>query len=309
MDRPEQTDVIIIGGGPAGISAALWCADLGLSATIFEKEDELGGQLLRTFNPITNYPGVVAANGRELRDKFVEQRNNANVSWSSCDVTAANLTDKTLELSDGSLTSGKAIIIATGVRRRKLGIPGEDEFAGRGVLASGAASMDKVAGKKVAIVGGGDAAIENALLLSEKAERVVVVHRGPTFSAREEFQRRVSEQPNIDVMFGYTPTSIIGTERFKAIELRSAGNEKTVRVEAEHLLIRIGSVPNSELFREQVKLDTRGYICINSRCETNIHGVFAAGDVASPDTPTIANAAGQGAAAVKLIEKMSPMIK
>lgn len=304
MGTLDKTDVVIIGGGPAGISAAIWCADLGLQATIFEKDPEFGGQLLRTFNPVTNYPGVETRNGRELRDKFLEQFNGANVSRSTGEVTKAELTNKTIEVSGKDLIHGRAIVIATGVRRRTLGIPGEDEFAGRGILDSGAASRDKIGGKTVAIVGGGDAALENALMLSEKAARVFVIHRGTNFSARDEFIRELSTRSNIEVLFGFSPTGIIGASHFEVIELRSSGSEKTMRLNADHLLIRVGSLPNTELFRGQIALDDKGYVQIDSRCETDVEGVFAAGDVASPEAPTVSTAVGQGAAAAKMIHNL-----
>lgn len=169
MDSAAKTiDVAIIGGGPAGISAALWCADLGLKAVLFEQENEFGGQLLLTRNAIENYLGVDSPNGRHLRDIFVKHSAGANYDRElSAKVESADLTNKSLKLSDGREVLANAIIIATGVRRRKLEIPGEDDFIGRGVLDSGIGDRDKVREKRVVIIGGGDAALENSLLLSE----------------------------------------------------------------------------------------------------------------------------------------------
>src|SRR5882672_96315 len=127
-ENSTDFEVAIIGGGPGGISAALWCAELGLKAILFEKEPEFGGQLLWTFNAIKNYPGVEVRNGRELRDRFLQHIENTKVTRIvGATVVNANLAKKTIELADGTRYSARSIIIATGVRRRKLGVPGEDE--------------------------------------------------------------------------------------------------------------------------------------------------------------------------------------
>ena len=192
--RDAEFDVIIAGGGPAGLSALLWCADLGLDAILLEKEAEFGGQLLLTHNAIQNYLGVAAANGRELRDIFLRHLENANLArLAGAAIANADLSQKTLTLADGTEYSGRAIIIATGVRRRKLRVPGEEKFHGKGILESGKQAADAMHGKTVVIVGGGDAALENALIISETARKVVVVHRRPDLTARDEFQRLAAE--------------------------------------------------------------------------------------------------------------------
>jgi len=157
-------DVLIIGGGPAGLSALLWCQDLNMSALLVESGDELGGQLLKIYNPITNYPGRFARDGREMAEHFLAslgdltgrvRLNSKVVSFDAGNILAT--------LESGEVLKARAAIIATGVRRRKLGIPGEDDFVGRGILESGAKDRESVKGKRVAIIGGGDAALENAL--------------------------------------------------------------------------------------------------------------------------------------------------
>src|SRR5437016_10595986 len=156
-------DVLIIGAGPAGLSAARWCDELGLDTLVLEQSEGLGGQLLSIHNPIDNYLGLHAANGRELRDRFIEQTKDGDFDlWTSVEIADVDLKAKRLVLRSGEELKAIAIIIATGLRRRQLGIPGEDAFIGRGMIES-SADRQAFAGKDVCVIGGGDAAAENAL--------------------------------------------------------------------------------------------------------------------------------------------------
>ena len=295
-------DVMIAGGGPAGLSALLWCADLGLNAILLEKESEFGGQLLRTYNPIQNYLGVTASNGRELRDIFLHQIQNSKLHrLTGADIVEADLSNTTLTLADGTRYSGSAVIIATGVRRRKLTVPGEEEFRGHGVLESGAKEAHAMSGRTVVIVGGGDAALENALIFSKTADKVVVVHRRGKFSARNEFTFLAEKSKNINFCFDSQIIRIIGKENVEAVELTHLISGEISELQTDAVLIRIGVEPNTELFRGQIGLEQGGYITIDANCATSIPGIFAVGDVAKPLAPTISVAVGDGAAAVKAI--------
>lgn len=295
----EHFDTIIIGGGPAGMSAALWCADLGLQAVLLEREPELGGQLLWTFNAITNYLGVEAKNGRELCDRFLQHLEGKRVNLlSNSSVKTADLKRRSVELEDGRAFGGRSVIIATGVRRRKLNIPGEDEFRGRGMLESGVRDRSEVAGKHVVIVGGGDAALENALVLSETAARVVLVHRRGEFSARPEFVAAVRGRDNIELLLESRLTAIKGKTSVEAAEIRNSRTGEVSTVAADALLVRIGVVPNSEVFRGQIEL-TSGYIVTTKNGETSRPGIYAVGDVAHSNALTISSAVGSAATAVK----------
>jgi thioredoxin reductase (NADPH) len=302
IDAGETLDVIIIGGGPAGLSAALWCAELGLKAALFERSKEFGGQLMRVYNPITNYIGVKARNGRELRDRFLDHSVHATYERvTKADVEYVDCEKKVVMLADGREVSAKAIVIATGVRRRKLNIPGEQQFQGKGILESGVAEKETVAGKRVVIVGGGDAAIENALLLSEVAAGVAVAHRSRVLRARPQFAESVHRRGNVLLFPGTELTRILGDSVINAVELKNISDGSTWIEPVDALLIRVGVQPNSELVRGAVDLDEAGYIKVNAFCETNIADIFAVGDVANPLSPTISSAAGSGAAAVKAI--------
>jgi thioredoxin reductase (NADPH) len=299
-ENNHKYDVVIIGGGPAGMSALLWCAELKLNAVLIEKEAELGGQLLQTYNAIRNYLGFEAANGGELRDVFLRQIAGLNM-LTEAEIVEADLEHKTLKLADQSLYSGRAIFIATGVRRRKLLVPGEEEFRGRGILDSGKKSHNDVRGKTVVIAGGGDAALENALILSEGARKVFVVHRGREFRARDEFKRKAEAAHNVEFIFNSEIAKIVGDENVRGVEIQHPSSGERMQVAADAVLIRIGVEPNTEPFRGQIDLDDRGYVQVNANCMTRMHGIFAGGDVANPGAPTISVAVGDGSAAVKAI--------
>lgn len=301
-EKMNKVDVIIAGGGPAGMSALLWCADLGLNAVLLEKEIELGGQLLYTYNAIKNYLGIEAATGRELRDIFLRQIANAKIERRcGAEIVGADLAGTSMTLADGTMYSGRAIIIATGVRRRKLKVPGEEEFRGRGILESGAKAVDEVSGKTVVIVGGGDAALENALILSENARKIFVVHRRKEFTARRDFTDQAKALGKIEFLPDNKLTTIVGKGTVKSVELEHLISGKSSQIETDAVLIRIGVEPNTELFRGQIELDEKGYVIIDSYCAANLSNVFACGDVANPSSPTIATAVGHGATAVKAL--------
>jgi len=299
MTKEKHYDTAIIGGGPAGLSAALWCADLGLKTILFEKKKELGGQLLWTFNQIENYLGLKVENGRELSKKFLASVESADIErYTDADVCRIDLERRMISVADKTSTA-KTIILATGIRRRKLGIPGEEEFVGRGILESGAAAAkDNLTGKNVVVVGGGDAALENALILSETWESVAIVHRGNEFRARPDFQKKVDASPNIYRIPNSRLVAIRGRDRVESVEIETRGETATPLANA--VLIRIGVEPNSELVKDQIDLDKAGYIIVDRECRTSASDVFAIGDVASPTSPTIATAVGMGATAAKV---------
>lgn len=300
----EDYDVAIIGGGPAGMSAALWCAELGLRSVLIEARSELGGQLLHIYNRIENYPGISAANGRELRDLFLKSLEGREFDTRfNSPVTAADLTAKKLTLETGEIIHSKTIIIATGVRRRKLGVPSEDEFLGRGILTSGAKEAETVRGKSVLIIGGGDAALENALILAKYASQVTVVHRRDRFTARHEFLDSAAALSNVELMPETLVQKFDGNESLESAELYCYSDETTHTINIDHALIRIGVVPNTEMFREQINTDNDGYLNVTAECETNLPEIYAVGDVANQHAPTIASASGKAATAVKLIAK------
>jgi len=295
-------DVIIIGAGPAGLAAAFWCDELGLDTLVLEQGESVGGQLQKIYNPINNYLGVAAANGQELLDRFAAGVDQADFDlWTNTAIDSVELKARRIRLASGEDLQAIGIIIATGVRRRKLGIPGEDEFVGHGIMESGARDAQLFAGRDVCVIGGGDAAAENALLLAEICPTVTLVHRGKTLRARQEFRERIQSNHCLTVFKEAQVQRILGGEQIEAVEILRAGAIKPFQMAVGGVLIRVGVEPNSELFRGQLQLDPRGYIIANGERETSSENVFAIGDVSSPLAPTISGATGAGATAAKVL--------
>jgi thioredoxin reductase (NADPH) len=295
-------DVLIIGAGPAGLSAALWCDELGLDTLVLEQAEQVGGQLLSIYGPINNYPGVHANNGREFLERFSEPINEADFDlWTNVEIENVDLKAKRVALRSGEELQSISIIIATGVRRRKLGIPGEKDFAANGVIESAGRDRNEFAGKDVCIIGGGDAAVENALLLAVVCSTVTLVHRGKTLRARPSFRQQLQAQHCITVFPESVVTRILGGEKVEAVEILRKDALKPFQMAVQGVVIRIGVEPNTELFHKQLELDQDGYALVSHQQETNVANVFAIGDVSNPIAPTISGASGAGATAAKVI--------
>lgn len=295
-------DVIIIGAGPAGLSTAFWCDELGLDTLVLEQAEEVGGQLHRVYNPINNYLGLKARNGAELLERFAADVDSAEFDlWTQTSIASVDLKAKRVLLASGEELQSIALVIATGVRPRDLGVPGEKEFAGKGMIESGSRDRELFAGQDVCVVGGGDAAVENALLLAEVCPTVTLVHRGKKLRARSEFTGKLQSQHCITVFTESVLTRILGQDRVEAVEIQRKQGLKPFQLAVRGVLIRIGVEPNTGLFREQLDSDEKGYIAVNSQQETSVPMVFAVGDVSNPLAPTISSATGGGATAAKVI--------
>ena len=295
-------DVIIIGAGPAGLSTAFWCDELGLDTLVLEQSEEIGGQLHRVYNPIENYLGLKTHNGKELLDLFTKDVDSADFDlWTQASIASVDLKAKRVSLASGEELQSIAIVLATGVRPRELGVPGEKEFAGKGMIESASRDRDLFAGRDVCVVGGGDAAVENALILAEVCPTVTLVHRGKKLRARREFAGRLQSSHCITIFTESVLKRILGDEEVAAVEIQRKEGLKPFQIAVRGVLIRIGVEPNNELFREQLKLDDKGYVEVNSKQETNVPMVFAVGDVSNPIAPTISGATGAGATAAKVI--------
>lgn len=294
-------DVIVIGGGPAGLSASLWCSDLGLNTLLIEKEDQCGGQLLRVFNFVENYIGIRPATGVEIRDRFISSlKQRPLLMMTNSEVKEIDVAAKSVTLASGKSFTARSMIAAMGVRRRRLCV-GEERYFGKGLIASGSNYKEK--GKRIAIVGGGDAAIENSLILGKAAKQIFLIHRGSNFRARIEFTEKMKDEPKIEVRLNSIVRGFVGNEWIEGIEVENVltGLINTIGVDA--VLVRIGIEPNTELLQGKVELDEQGYVIVSNNCQTSAEGIYSAGDAANPVSPTISTAAGTGASAAKAIHK------
>lgn len=295
-------DVLIIGAGPAGLSAALWCDELGLDTIVLEHNEQIGGQLLSIYGSIEDYPGLRAKNGREFLDRFSERVSEADFDlWTSVEIESVDLKAKRVVLRSGEELQSISIIIATGVRRRQLGIAGEQEFVGHGIIESANKDPGEFTGKDVCVIGGGDAATENALLLANVCPTVTLVHRAKKLRARPTFVQQLQGQHCITVFPESVVTRILGGDSVEAVEILRKDALKPFQMAVQGVMIRIGVEPNTDLIRGQIQLDDEGYALVSSQNETNIANVFAIGDVSNPLAPTISGAAGAGATAAKVL--------
>jgi thioredoxin reductase (NADPH) len=297
-----ETDVAIIGGGPAGMSAAIWCKRLGLDHLLLEAGEELGGQLFAIHNPVIDYPGLRAENGREMQAAFARHAQELGCLYRvKAEVVRVDVAAKVLTIRvDGAEQEVRCrgMIAATGSSERRLCVPGEREMIERGEVYSASRDRERFAGRKVVVVGGGDRAFEGALLLAESGAKVVLVHRSDRFRAREELRKPVLAHPEIEVLTFATVVEIVGDDRVEGILVQHKGELR--RLDAEGLFVRIGVEPNSALFRGQVRMDEDGYLITDEVGATDVPGFFAVGDVCTrPLYSSIASAVGQGMTAAK----------
>lgn len=303
MEHPrKEFDVVIVGAGPAGISAAIWCRELGLSVILLESEPMMGGQLWAIHNPIINYPGVSASSGDEFYQNLLGSAKKYElVCVTSVRVIKISTEEKCVMSANGEVFVYKALVIATGVSRRRLGVKGEETFQGRGIITSGSKERAAVKGRNVVIIGGGDAAIENALILSEYADRITIVHRGERLRARTEFTSKASKLSNVEIIFKTEVLEFTGTDNLNAVVLRHKETEDLNTVLTDLALVRVGVKPNIEIVPAEVDFDPNGYIMIDQYGRTSFEDIYAVGDVANPISPTIATAVGNGASVAKFI--------
>jgi thioredoxin reductase (NADPH) len=297
----SQAEVLILGGGPAGISALLWCHSLHLRGRLLEQGQELGGQLLQMFHRLSDYPGLPGLTGIELRDRFVDHLGELVLDWQAgCRIEAVNLPERKVRLS-GEEIAAEALILATGARKRTLGVPGEIRFAQRGVSYSGTRDHSAYAGREVCVVGGGDSAIENCLILSRVCPRVTLIHRSDRFRARQSWLRAAQQTPNLQFLPWTEVVAVEGSDEVESLLLQDRRTGVTSRYPTGALFVKIGVQPNTDLFADQLPLDPEGYLMVDNHQRTAIDQVYAVGDVTNPVCLSIATAVGHGAIAAKEI--------
>jgi len=292
-------DVIIIGGGPAGMSALIWCHSLGLRGVLIEQSPELGGQMLEMYHRVLDYPGLVAENGRELRDHFAAQLDLLQLDYrTGRKIEEVDLGQRRARCG-GEWLQGRGVIIATGARKRRLGIPGEERFEIRGVSFSATRDHSLYAGKKVSVIGGGDSAVQNSLLLARICPSVTLIHRSDKYRARPDWLEQARENPRVTIIDNAEAKAVEGGERVERLVIQDTRTGEIKIIDTEGVFIRVGVAPNTEMFRGQIETDEAGFIKTDQRQQTSVEMVYAAGDVCRPACLSVATAVGQGAISAK----------
>ena len=304
-DIKDYYDMVIIGGGPAGLTAAIYAARGGLDTLVIEKSSE-GGQIAAT-EKVENYPGFISVDGLELADKFSEHAKHFGANISNKGVKNLNFCcdKKIVVLDDSSEIETKTIVIATGATHRKLGVIGEKEYDGKGVsycaICDGAFFRDK----HVAVIGGGNSAIDEGLYLTQTAEKVTVVHRRDQLRADKILQERAFNNPKMDFIWDSVVEEIQGDAFVNNLVLKNVKDGTKNNLKVEGVFIYIGLVPNSALFKNLLQTTTDGFIKVNPvTFETSLPGVFAVGDVIDKELRQIINAAADGASAASSAIKL-----
>ncbi len=302
-------DVIIIGSGPAGLSAAIYAKRAELNLLIIEKAALSGGQVINTYE-VDNYPGIPGIGGFELSMKFREHADKLGATFATGEVTDFSLDGeiKVVTMDNGDLYRAKSVIIATGGAPRHLNVPGEAELSGMGVSYCATCDGAFFKNKTVAVVGGGDTAIEDAIFLARICKQVYVIHRRDQFRANKSVITKLMDLQNVTVLWDSVVDKINGEEKVETINVKNIKTNEISSYDLSGIFIAVGYLPNSEAYKKVVAADEAGYIIAGENCETNIPGIYAAGDVRTKDLRQIITATADGANAITAVEKYLNLI-
>lgn len=302
MDKIHE--VMIIGSGPAGLTAALYAGRAELDTIVIEKAPISGGQIINTYE-VDNYPGIPGISGFELATKFREHCDRMNLPFITGDVKSFRTEDgiKVITLEDGTEYRAKTAIIATGANPRKLMVEGEERLAGMGVSYCATCDGAFFKNKITAVAGGGDVAVEDAIFLARLCKKVYVIHRRDEFRAAKTYTTKLLSMENVEVIWDSVVEEIQGGEVVEKIKVKNIKNNEGTELAVDGIFIAVGYNPSSEIYKEALELAPGGYIKADESCQTNIPGVFAAGDIRTKELRQIITAASDGANAITGVEK------
>ncbi|WP_286080934.1 NAD(P)/FAD-dependent oxidoreductase [Parablautia intestinalis] len=314
-------DVVIIGSGPAGLSAAIYAKRAGLHAVTLEQSPMSGGQVLNTYE-VDNYPGLPGINGFDLGMKFREHADKLgcefkeaevcgikklaeNESSQTSEIQAASLKEKKAAgdegfaiITDKGKIETKAVIAAMGATHAKLNIPGEEAFAGKGVSYCATCDGAFFRGGVTAVIGGGDVAVEDAIFLARSCEKVYLIHRRDELRAAAILQKEMMALPNVEILWNTVALEIEGEDRVQELVVKNVKTGKRERLRVDGVFVAVGIIPFSDAVREAADCDEKGYLIAGEDCVTSTPGIFAAGDVRKKKLRQIITAAADGANAV-----------
>lgn len=299
-------DVIILGAGPAGLSAAIYAKRAMLNALIIDRNYIGGGQIINTYE-VDNYPGLPGISGFDLGEKMSDHADKFGVEKISAEISSIDLSSKikTVYTDNGNFES-KSIIIATGNSPKKLSVPGEDEFAGMGVSYCATCDGAFFKGKTTAVVGGGDVAVEDAIFLSRGCEKVYLIHRRDELRGAKSLQDELFKTDNIEVIFDSVVTSINGSDSVESISVKNLKSDSIDLLNVNGVFLAVGNDPNTIAIsnaKANLETDSKGYIKACEDCKTNIPGVFAAGDIRTKKLRQVVTAVADGANAIESLQE------
>ena len=299
----QQYDVIIIGAGPAGLTAGIYAARADLKTLLIERYGA-GGQILNTYE-VDNYPGLPGITGGELGGKMSDHLDKFGVERVMAEVEKIEYIEKANKVvTDAGTFVGKTLILATGNSPRKLGIPGEEELTGAGVSYCATCDGAFFRKKTVAVIGGGDVAVEDAIFLARGCEKVYLVHRRDELRAAKILQKALLELPNVEVKWSFIPKEIQGVDdgMVSGLVIEDVKTNTQETLDVSGVFIATGNNPNSS-YTDDVDKDEKGYIIADESCATNIPGVFAAGDIRAKRLRQVSTAVADGANAVYSVQE------
>ena len=286
-------DMIIVGAGTAGLTAGIYALRSGIKPLILECE-VMGGQI--TLSPcVENYPGIAKISGMEFADGLMAQLSDLGSEVTYGKVTSSRKTENGFEVrtEDGEIYEGKILVIASGAAHRHLGIAREEDLIGKGVSYCAVCDGPFFRGKTDAVVGGGSAALQDALYLAGICSKVYLIHRRDTFRAEKSLVNQVANTANIECIMESRVTALVGEHKLEALEVTNAAGDKQT-LEIDGLFVAIGMEPHNEAFEELVELDDAGYIIAGEDCKTKTPGVYAAGDCRTKAVRQLTTAAADG---------------
>ena len=295
-------DVVIIGSGPAGISASIYAKRAGLKALTLEQNPLSGGQVLNTYE-VDNYPGLSGINGFDMGMKFREHADKLGCEFQNAavsrvrKVSAGEESGFILETSEGEIFT-RTVVAAMGAVHAKLQVPGEEEFAGKGVSYCATCDGAFFRGKMTAVVGGGDVAVEDAIFLARSCEKVYLIHRRDELRAADILQKELKALPNIEILWNTVVKEISGEEKAQSLTLEDTRTGVRRSLAADGVFIAVGIVPSGDLMKDMVDHDEQGYFLAGEECATSVPGIFVAGDLRKKKLRPVVTAVADGANAI-----------